>query len=163
MNWKGVLVVEEMRDRLASRSRLLAEETGICEKGGLSLSQVHQLVDAMNQRRSMSSVSEYIREAIARSRPKDLTRAERGKGEAWTLTCPASETGGWQFFGEKLQQEVNEIYVAALATARRLAVEDGQQQATAMACLRVFAGYIVWSYVARRSHLAVPVVRGTGE
>lgn len=145
MSWQAVLVVEMMRDDLARRVKQLVDETCIYEKG-LSPAQVHHLVVAVNQYRSLEKVREYIQDAIERSRPE----------EAWRKACPARLGGGWQFFGERLQEEAEEVFADARAKARKTGAEERQQQTAAMACLREFLGYFVWYFAAREKGFSLP-------
>ena len=155
MSWKVTLVVQTMRDELASRARRLVDDTRIYEKGGLSPAQVHDLVIAANQFPSPEKVEQYTREATGRSQPKDLTLAERGKGEAWKKACPARHGEGWQFFGERLQEEVRGIVTDARNKARGVGADRTQQQTVAMACLREFFGYLMWYFVACNNGLSL--------
>ena len=159
MSWKAVLVAETMRDDLASRARRLVHETGFYKEGGLSAAQVHHLVMAANQIRSLPGVERYIREATTRSQPKDLTLAEPGRGEAWKKACPARYGEGWQFFGEKLQEEVRGVFADARNKARSVGADGVQQQTAAMACLREFFGYLMWYFVACKNGLSLPATQ----
>lgn len=148
MSWKAVLVVEMMRDDLAHRVKRLVDETCIHEKG-LSLAQVHHLIVAMNRIGSLRRVEQYIREATGRSRP----------GEAWKKACPTRLGGGWQFFGERLQEEAKEIFADAMDKARRARVGEVRQQAAAMACLREFFGYFAWYFAACEKGFPLPATQ----
>jgi hypothetical protein len=159
MSWKVALVVQTMRDELASRARRLVDDTRIYEQSGLSPAQVHDLVITANQFSSPQKVEQYTRAATERSQPKDLTSAERGKGEAWKKACPASYGEGWQFFGERLQEEVRGVVTDARNKARSVGADGAQQQTVAMACLREFCGYLMWYFVACKNGLSLPATR----
>ncbi|MBI3248495.1 MAG: hypothetical protein HYZ50_18490 [Deltaproteobacteria bacterium] len=159
MRWKAMLVVEKMRDKLASRAQRLVNETCIYKEGGLSLAQVHHLVVAVNQIWSLQGMEQYIREATGRSRPKDLTHAQQGKGEAWKKACPTRQGNGWQFFGERLLEEAAEIFADARSEARSGGAEEAQQRAAAMACLREFVGYLAWYFTACKNCFSLPAAQ----
>jgi hypothetical protein len=158
MSWKAALVVEMMRDDLAHRVKRLVDETCIYEKG-LSPAQVHHLVVAVNQLQSLEKVREYIQDAIKRSRPKDLTQAQPGKGEAWKKACQTRLGSGWQFFGERLQEEAGEVFADARGKARKAGTEETQQQTAAMACLREFLGYFAWYFATCEKGFSLPTTQ----
>ena len=146
MNWAEARIQQylwEFSDGLVEDSEELVDDTGIYKSGGLSVSQIHNLLQTARQAKSIDRIRYFIDEAVKRSFPKEPGRVTNAEGKGWKFGWSKDSSGErGTFFSDELKKRLKELEHYAEAGAAGIGDDYSKEMGIAMA--RRFLTYMSW-------------------
>jgi len=137
MNWANIKIeqyVMEYSDRLVEYSKMLIDKTGIYKEKGLSISQIHNLIQNAYLKKSIDGLIDFIDEEAERS----------FEGKGWKYN--QGEQG--QLFSDNLKESLRELEYLAKAISAVVGYEYEKEIYITLA--RKFLVYMIWYISSKR-------------
>ena len=136
--------IKRHRDVLVERSQeLIDANAGIEKTGGLTTTQIHNLLHTAWSRRTLSSIQHFIHQQMERS----------AEGEAWKFGGQKTDSGeSGKYFGDRLIAELYRFIadIAQIIVANERIGYDLQNEVE-MKLAREFLTYLAWYFIHRQN------------
>jgi len=137
MNWANIKIkqfVTEYSDSLVKLSKMFVDKTGIYKEKGLSISQIHNLIQEANKAKSVDRLIHYVDEEAKRS----------SEGTGWKFDQDKTE----EIFVDILKENLSNLEDQAKAISADVGYEYEKDIHIILA--KKFLVYMIWYINSRR-------------
>lgn len=131
-------------DRLVEESKQLVDDTEIYKPGGLSTSQIHNLLQEARRAKSIDRLKHFVDDQAKRSFPREPGNVTKATGKGWKFGWSKDDNGK---YGEYFSDRLNDYLSSKLdsyAKAGASEINSEYQKEIAIVMARKFLTYLSW-------------------